>query len=63
MQRKRAQALRDEWKDQLCDHPTLAREYDAGERTGSYICAQCGKAFTFRERAELMAARGGSGDG
>jgi hypothetical protein len=57
MQRKRASALRREWGDQPCPHPTLAKEYDAGERTGNFVCTQCGATFTFREKAELLAAR------
>lgn len=59
MQRKRAVALRAEWAGRPCDHPTLAKEYDEGVRTGGYVCAQCGAAFTFRERAEMMAKRRG----
>ena len=57
MQAKRASALREQWGDKPCDHPTLAREYDQGERTGNYACTTCGAVFTFRERAELLAAR------
>ena len=60
MQRKRAAALRAEWGDRPCDHPTLAKEYDDGVRTGNYLCAQCGATITFRERAGLMAKRRGS---
>ncbi len=59
MQRKRAAALRAEWGNRPCDHPTLAKEYDEGVRTGNYLCTQCGAAITFRERAELMAKRRG----
>lgn len=57
MQRKRAIELQQAWGDRPCDHPTLAKEYDLGERTGGYVCTQCGATFSFRERAELMAAR------
>ena len=59
MQRKRAAALRTEWGERPCDHPTLAKEYDEGVRTGNYVCTQCGATITFRERAELMAKRRG----
>ena len=58
MQRKRANALREEWGDKPCDHPAFAKEYDLGARTGNYICTQCGAIFTFRQRAEITAARG-----
>ena len=57
MQKKRATALRKEWGDAPCLHPTLTREYDLGERTGNYRCTQCGAALTFRERADLLATR------
>lgn len=61
MQKKRATALKQEWGDKPCPHPTLAKEYDLGQRTGNYVCTQCGTTFTFKERAELLAARGGTG--
>ena len=60
VQKKRATALRQEWGDKPCPHPAFAKEYDLGERTGSYVCTQCGKTFTFKERAELLASRGGA---
>jgi hypothetical protein len=59
MQKKRATELQKAWGDQPCDHPAFAKEYDLGERTGNYICTQCGKVFTFREKAELLASRKG----
>jgi hypothetical protein len=58
VQRKRALVLQQEWGDKPCDHPAFAKEYDLGERTGNFICTQCGKSITFKERAELLAARG-----
>lgn len=57
MQKKRAAAIQLEWGDKPCDHPTLAKEYDAGTRTGNYACTQCGKMISFRERAEILATR------
>jgi hypothetical protein len=57
MQRKKAAALAQEWGDKPCDHPAFAKEYDMGERTGYFVCTQCGKTFSFREKAELVAAR------
>ncbi len=58
MQRKRAIVLQQEWGDKPCEHPAFAKEYDLGERTGNFICTQCGKSFTFREKVELRAAKG-----
>jgi len=58
LQKKRAIALQKEWGDKACTHPAFAKEYDLGERTGNYVCTQCGTIITFREKAELMAARG-----
>ena len=57
MQRKKATALQEAWGSQPCDHPAFAKEYDLGERTGNYVCTQCGRTFSFREKAELVAAR------
>ena len=58
MQRKKATELQQRWGDKPCAHPTFSREYDLGERTGNYRCAQCGASFTFREKSEITAARG-----
>jgi DNA-directed RNA polymerase subunit RPC12/RpoP len=57
MQAKKAEALRSEWGDRPCEHPTLAKEYAEGKKTGDYVCAQCGAKITFRERAQIMASR------
>jgi hypothetical protein len=57
MQKKRAIALQEAWGNQPCKHPAFAKEYDLGERTGSHVCTQCGKIFTFREKADLVASR------
>ena len=59
MQKKRATALQQAWGDKPCAHPALAKEYDLGARTGNYVCTQCGVTMTFREKAELVAARRG----
>ena len=37
----------------------LAKVYDLGAHTGSYACIKCGASFSFREKAELAAARRG----
>jgi uncharacterized Zn-finger protein len=59
MKQKRAAELREAWGDAPCDHPQLAKLYDMGEKTGSFACTQCGREFTFREKAELAASRQG----
>lgn len=57
MQKKRAVALQQEWGTKPCDHPAFAKEYDLGERTGSFICTQCGRTVTFKEKAEIVGSR------
>jgi hypothetical protein len=57
VQRKKSIELQQKWGDQPCAHPSFSREYDLGERTGNYCCTQCGASFTFREKAEIAAAR------
>ena len=57
MQKKKAIELQQSWGSQPCDHPAFAKEYDLGERTGSYVCTRCGKVVSFREKAEITAAR------
>ena len=57
MKQKRADDLRKEWGDAPCEHPQLAKLYDLGAHTGGFACIKCGKAFNFREKAELAAAR------
>lgn len=57
MQKKRAVVLQQEWGGKPCDHPAFAKEYDLGARTGNYVCTQCGKTVTFREKAEIIGAR------
>lgn len=57
MQMKRAQQLREEWGDKPCDHPAFSKEYDHGPHTGNYLCTQCGRSFTWREKAEITTAR------
>lgn len=59
MKRKRADELREGWGDRPCDHPQLAKVYDLGAHTGSFACTSCGRLFSFREKAELAAARRG----
>jgi hypothetical protein len=58
MQRKKALELQTAWGEKPCSHPAFSREYDLGERTGNYCCTTCGAVIPFREKAEIMAARG-----
>lgn len=57
MQNKKAKELQAAWGGKACDHPAFAKEYDNGERTGNYVCTQCGAIVSFREKAEITAAR------
>lgn len=57
MQKKRATALQQDWGGKPCAHPSLAKEYDLGKRTGNYVCTQCGVTLTFREKAELVGVK------
>jgi hypothetical protein len=57
MKQKRAAELREAWGEAPCEHLQLAKLYDQGEHTGSFACTQCGRAFSFREKAELAASR------
>jgi hypothetical protein len=59
VQRKKAIELQRAWGSRPCPHPAFSREYDMGERTGNYCCEQCGASVTFREKAEITAARAG----
>lgn len=59
MKVKRAQELRDAWGEASCEHPQLAKLYDLGSHTGTFACVKCGATFSFREKAELAAARRG----
>ena len=54
MQKKRVAALKEAWGAKPCSHPSLAKEYDLGKRTGNYVCTQCGTTLTFREKLELQ---------
>jgi hypothetical protein len=57
LKQKRAQELREAWGDAPCEHPKLAKLYDLGTHTGNFVCIQCGRVFSFREKAELAASR------
>jgi hypothetical protein len=61
LQRNKAIEVRKAWGSKPCPHPAFSREYDSGERTGNYICTQCGASVTFREKAEITNARKDNG--
>ena len=52
MKRKRALELQRSWGDRPCPHPALAKEYDLGQRTGNFVCTQCGAILSHREKLE-----------
>jgi hypothetical protein len=58
MKLNRAKELAAAWGDAPCDHPAFAKLYDKGVKTGDYVCTQCGRVLSFREKAEIAAARG-----
>jgi hypothetical protein len=62
MKKKRALELQQEWGDKPCAHPEFAKEYDAGVRTGNFICKQCGATLSYIERARLLEERRPSRD-
>ncbi|WP_438952185.1 hypothetical protein [Porticoccus sp.] len=51
-----AKALRESWGDQPCDHPSFSDEYMFGSKTGDFVCEQCGRSFTKRQRDNLSQA-------
>ena len=59
MKRKRALELQQAWGGKPCDHPAFAKEYDLGERTGNFVCTQCGAILSPREKIELLRQREG----
>ena len=59
MQKKKATELQQAWGKKPCIHPAFAKEYDLGERTGKYVCTQCGAIMSFREKADAVVARNG----
>lgn len=63
MKRKRALELQQAWGEKPCDHPTFAKEYDQGERTGNFVCTQCGAILSARQKIEIVRVREGSSSG
>ena len=65
MKRKRALELQQAWGGKPCEHPSFAKEYDQGERTGGFVCTQCGAILSARQKIEIVRARegGSSADG
>jgi transposase-like protein len=57
MQLQEAKKLRDQWRDAPCNHPHFAKEYDGSSNTGDYVCTQCGKTFTEKQKENFEANR------
>ena len=58
--------LREEWGDKPCNHPNFEKETQGApmsnlgyveNKTGDYICTQCGEVFTKAEKAAIEATR------
>lgn len=63
MKRKRALELQQAWGGKPCEHPSFAKEYDQGERTGSFVCTQCGAILSARQKIEIVRSRESSESG
>lgn len=57
MQLDDAIALRAQWGDKPCDHPSVEKEYSIGGFSGEHVCSQCGKEFTTAERQLIESQR------
>lgn len=53
MDHEEAKALKESWGEKACDHPSFEDKYLFGSKTGDFFCAQCGKSFTQRQKAQL----------
>jgi len=47
-----AKELQERWGDQPCNHPSFTDKYLFGSKTGDFVCEQCGKFFTQRQKAQ-----------
>ncbi|MDP1521494.1 hypothetical protein Q8A57_10985 [Porticoccus litoralis] len=56
MEYEEVKALREAWGDKDCDHPGFTDEILFGSKTGDFVCIQCGKSFTKRERDSMNRA-------
>lgn len=52
MDYQEAKALQESWGDKSCDHPSFTDKYLFGSKTGDFVCEQCGKFFTQRQKAQ-----------
>ena len=50
MEYQEAKALQESWGDKPCDHPSFTDKYLFGSKTGDFVCEQCGKFFTQRQK-------------
>jgi uncharacterized Zn finger protein (UPF0148 family) len=52
MNYEEAKALQESWGDKPCDHRSFTDKYLFGSKTGDFVCEQCGKFFTQRQKAQ-----------
>lgn len=65
MDYKKAEELRKRWGEKTCSHPSFEKEtmgrVDSGgwyeTKTGDYVCSQCGKVFTRKEKEDVEKKR------
>ena len=65
MDYKKAEELRKRWGEITCSHPSFEKEtmgrVDSGgwyeTKTGDYVCSQCGKVFTRKEKEDVEKKR------
>ena len=59
---KKGQELRDNWGNSPCEHPSFEKETIGApisglsyveQKTGDYICTQCGEVFTKDEKEKI----------
>ena len=58
----KAEELRKLWGNKPCSHPKFEKETHLGwayveEKTGDYVCTQCGQDFTKNEYDKIIAER------
>jgi hypothetical protein len=55
---KEGAALRAKWGGRPCAHPDFYREVAGlGQKTGDYVCTECGALFSSEEKRAIEVAR------
>lgn len=62
---KVAKSLREKWGDKPCEHLSFEKETQGQvllggyveQKTGDYVCTQCGECFTEKEKKEIESKR------